>query len=440
MTTRDAFIAVNRFGLGARSGELAAASSDPRGWLERQLGSVPDPRIADETGGQRLVQLLETRRRGGDAAVLQELRQGIRQHYIDDMGRRARAQIDSDAPLHERLVAFWSNHFTVSVQRPICLGLVGPFEQEAIRPYVTGRFGDMLLAVARHPAMLSYLDNAQSIGPDSRAGQRTRRGLNENLAREIMELHTLGVNGGYTQTDVREFAKILTGWSVARENERDAGSFMFRPFVHEPGDKQLLGVSYREGGEQEGVAALSALARHPATATHIATKLARHFVADQPPQALVDRLARLFRDSNGDLGQLTRAIIAAPETWTEPTPKVKSPSELVISALRAIGFAGENRVLVQAQTLLGQAPLGAPSPAGWPDVANQWIGPESVIRRAEWTMALGQRAAQSKSPTALFDETIAPVAGADTRAQVERAASAAEGIALVLASPEFQRR
>src|SRR5204862_5528442 len=159
-----------------------------------------------------------------------------------DMGRRARAQIESDAPLRERLIAFWSNHFTVSIQRPICLGLVGPFEQEAIRPHVAGRFRDMLLAVARHPAMLSYLDNAQSIGPQSRAGQRAQRGLNENLAREIMELHTLGVNGGYSQTDVRALAKILTGWSVARDNERggDAGSgFMFRPPIHEPGDKTL---------------------------------------------------------------------------------------------------------------------------------------------------------------------------------------------------------
>jgi uncharacterized protein (DUF1800 family) len=199
-------------------------------------------------------------------------------------------------------------------------------------------------------------------------------------------------------------------------------------------------VRYRENGEQEGVAALSGLAHHPATATHIATKLARHFVADQPPQALVERLARLFRDSDGDLGQLTHALIAAPETWAQPTPKMKTPCELVISALRATGFAGENRMLVQAQNLLGQAPLGAPSPAGWPDVANQWIGPESVIRRAEWTMALGQRVAQAKSPMALFDETIAPVAGAETRAQVEHAASAAEGVALVFASPEFQRR
>jgi uncharacterized protein (DUF1800 family) len=440
MTTRDAFIAVNRFGLGARPSELAAAGSDPRGWLERQLGAVPAPRIVDATGGQRLAQLLETRRRGGDAAVQQELRQGIREHYLDDMGRRARAQIDSENPLHERLVAFWSNHFTVSVQRPICLGLVGPFEQEAIRPYVTGKFRDMLLAVARHPAMLTYLDNAQSVGPQSRAGQRAQRGLNENLAREIMELHTLGVNGGYTQTDVREFAKILTGWSVAREGEQNEGGFLFRAVIHEPGDKQLLGVRYGESGEREGVAALTALARHPATATHVATKLARHFVADQPPSALVERLARLFRDSDGDLAQLARAVIAAPETWSQPTPKVKTPSELIVSALRATGFAGENRVLVQAQTMLGQMPLGAPSPAGWPDVASQWIGPESVIRRAEWTMALGHRVAQSIAPTELFDATIAPVAGADTRMLVANAPSAADGVALVLASPEFQRR
>jgi uncharacterized protein (DUF1800 family) len=356
------------------------------------------------------------------------------------MARRARAQIDSPTPLAERLVAFWSNHFTVSVQRPVCLGLVAPFEDEAIRPHIAGRFRDMLLAVARHPAMLTYLDNAQSVGPASRAGQRNQRGLNENLAREIMELHTLGVNGGYGQGDVRELARILTGWSIARDDEGDAGAFRFRPLIHEPGDKQLLGVRYAEAGEREGIAALTALARHPATATHIATKLARHFVADTPPAAVVERLARLFRDSDGDLAQMTRALIAAPEAWAQPLPKVKTPAELVISALRATGLAGDARVVVQAQTLLGQTPLAAPSPAGWPDVAGQWIGPESVVRRAEWIMALGHRVAQAMAPAALLEATIGPVAGAETRQAVTGAASAADGIALVLASPEFQRR
>ncbi len=407
MTTRAAFIAVNRFGLGARPGELGEAAGDPRAWVERQLASAGEAHPLAGTGAQRMALFQESRRRGGDAAVETLFRQNFREIYLDDMGRRARAQIESRTPVVDRLVAFWSNHFTVSVQRPICLGLVGPFEQEAIRPHVTGRFRDMLIAVARHPAMLTYLDNAQSIGPGSRAGTRMGRGLNENLAREVMELHTLGVNGGYTQGDVRELAKILTGWSLARPGEDGAGT---------------------------------ALARHPATATNLATKFARHFIADRPPAAAVERLARVFRDGDGDLGALARAVVALPETWAQPAPKLKTPSEFVVSALRATGFAGENRNLVAAQALLGQAPLAAPSPAGWPDVAAQWIGPESVLRRAEWAMALAQRLGQRARPIALYDATIAPLAAGETRAAIEHAGSLAEGLALLFASPEFQRR
>ncbi|MBL8839339.1 MAG: DUF1800 domain-containing protein [Alphaproteobacteria bacterium] len=440
MTTRDAFIAVNRFGLGARPGELAEASHDPRGWIERQLAAPPGTRPIEATGSQRMALFQESRRRGGDQAVETLFRQNFRDMYLDDMGRRARTQIESGTPVIERLVAFWSNHFTVSVQRPICLGLAGPFEQEAIRPHVTGRFRDMLLAVARHPAMLTYLDNAQSVGPGSRAGTRMGRGLNENLAREIMELHTLGVNGGYTQTDVRELAKILTGWSLGRPGENGAGGFLFRPVIHEPGEKTLLGVRYAEAGEREGIAALTALARHQATAMHVATKFARHLVADRPPAAAVDRLARVFRDSDGDLGALARAVAALPETWAQPAPKVKTPAEFVVAALRATGFAGESRTLVAAQALLGQPPLAAPSPAGWPDVAGQWIGPESVMRRAEWAMALAQRLGQRAQPMALYDATIGPLAGDATRAAIERAGSLAESLALLFASPEFQRR
>ena len=445
MSTRDSFIAVNRFGLGARPGELAEAAGDPRGWIERQLAADPPPRTIEASGAQRMALFQESRRRGGDQAVEGLLRQNFRELYLDDMGRRARAQIDSRLPVRERLVAFWSNHFTVSVQRPICLGLAGPFEQEAIRPHVTGRFRDMLIAVARHPAMLTYLDNAQSVGPGSRVGARIGRGLNENLAREILELHTLGVNGGYTQTDVREFAKILTGWSLGRAGDPatgdgQAGGFLYRPVIHEPGDKTLLGVRYAEAGEREGIAALTALARHPATAMHVAGKLARHFVADQPSGPVVERLARVFRDSDGDLLALTRAVVAMPETWAQPTPKVKTPAEFVVSALRATGFAGEPRTLVNAQAVLGQAPLAAPSPAGWPDVAGQWIGPESVLRRAEWSMALAQRVGQRADPETVLAATIGPVARDQTRQAIARAASLAEALALLFASPEFQRR
>ena len=442
MTQPGAFAAVNRFGLGARAGELALASGDPRGWLVAQLQATPPQpsRLAGlATGAQNMAQFQRSRRQG--AADAQRLiRQEFRTTYLREAVARTLTQIEAESPFRERLVAFWSNHFTVSVQRPTLLGLAGAFEREAIRPNVTGKFRDMLIAATRHPAMLVYFDNALSVGPNSIAGSRRGRGLNENLAREILELHTVGVSGGYTQDDVREFARILTGWSLGRTEDGDAGHYKFQRLIHEPGDKVLLGMRYAEAGEDEGVAALTALARHPATATHIALKFARHFVADQPPAAVVSRLAQLFRDSDGDLAALSRAVIDTPEAWANPLAKVKTPNEFVVSALRATGFAGDPERLVGSLRVLGQAPFAAPSPAGWPDIAEQWIGPESVLRRAEWAMAVALRAERAHRPDAFFATTIGPVADAATGAAIAGAPTAAEGLALVLASAEFQRR
>lgn len=433
------FIAATRFGLGARPGELSEAARDPRGWLAQQLTAKPVLQSEFPSGASRMGDLLRARRQG-DAAAQKAIQGTMRDAYLAEAGARTQLLIDSSTPLRERLVAFWSNHFTVSVQRPVVLGLAGAFEREAIRPHVAGKFRDMLGAVVRHPAMLTYLDQAQSIGHNSRAGRRREKGLNENLAREILELHTLGVAAGYTQTDVREFAKILTGWSLARVSETDAGAFTFQPAIHEPGEKFLLGKRYAEAGQAEAEIALTDLARHPATATHIARKFAQHFIADTPPQTVVDRFAKIFRDTDGDLGALARAAIAAPEAWSAPLTKVKTPNEFVVSALRATGFSGESDKLVAALRLLGQAPFAAPSPAGWPDTADQWIGPESVLRRAEWTMALGHRVAANRAPLGLLDATIGPVADGATRQAIERAPSTADAIALVFASPEFQRR
>lgn len=434
------FVAVTRFGLGGRPGELARAASDPRGWLRAQLAPRPDMGTSTRVGPERMAEMLRARKQSGDAGVQQLLRQAYRAHYAADAGTRTRRLIETDVPFRERLVAFWSNHFTVSIQRPALLGLAGPFEDEAIRPHIGGRFADLLLTVSRHPAMLVYLDNAQSVGPRSRAGQARNRGLNENLAREILELHTLGVGGGYGQADVEALARILTGWSLAGVDDRDAGSFRFRPAIHEPGQKLLLGRRYAEAGEQEGIAALSDLAQHPATARHLATKLARHFIADEPPAASVDRLARVFTESGGDLARVSLALIDDPAAWAEPLAKVKSPQDFVVSALRATGFEGESEKLVPAQAALGQAPFAAPSPAGWPDTAERWVGPESVMRRTEWAMALATRLRGRRPPDALLAETIGPVASAGTRQAVAQAPSTVEAVALLFASPDFQRR
>jgi len=438
----EAAIATARFGLGPKRGELAQAGNDPRGWVKQQIaqaGAMPPGLSGFEPGSERMAELLHARGKG-DAEAQKIIRRQLHDAYLAEAAARTLNQIETDAPVIERLVAFWSNHFTVSVQRPFVLGLVCAFEREAIRPHVTGRFLDMLMASTRHPAMLIYLDNAQSIGPNSIAGRRRDKGLNENLARELLELHTLGVDGGYTQNDVREFARILTGWSVARLEEGDAGAFEFHERIHEPGEKVLLGRRYGQAGEAEGKEALAALARHPATARHIGAKLARHFIADNPPQAAVERLAEVFTRTDGDLRAVTLALVDSPEAWAEPLAKIKTPNEFVVSALRATGFRGKPEVLLGSLKELGQAPFAAPSPAGWPDTADQWIGPESVLRRAEWAMALALRAAPWIEPRDLFAETIGPVAKPETKTAVERAPSAADAAGLVFASAEFQRR
>ena len=307
----EAFVALNRFGLGAAYGDLDRVAGDPRGWLTDQLArpAMPPEFRGFGPGSDHARDLVNAIQ---DKSVLKEqFRKEARALYLKEVGQRTLAAIHSRTPLIERLTHFWSNHFTVSIAgKPVVAVLVGAFEREAIRPHVTGRFHDMLRAVVGHPAMLIYLDNATSVGPNSRGGRARDKGLNENLARELLELHTLGVDGGYTQADVQELAKILTGWSVGRPKSDEAGQFRFHRVIHEPGDKTLLGKRYREAGMAEGEAALADLARHPATARHIATKVARHFIADRPPPAAVDHLARVFRDSDGDLGELTRAVIA----------------------------------------------------------------------------------------------------------------------------------
>ena len=442
MTTRDAFIAVNRFGLGARAGELKAASADPRGWITTQLAApqrLPEALSGFSSSAEVISAFQLARKRARrDKAMLKAARKSFRNTYMREASVRIRVQIETEEPVIERLVAFWSNHFTVSVRKPIVFGVVGAFEREAIRPYVLGRFSDMLRAVVRHPAMLAYLDNVQSIGPNSHVGMRRKEGLNENLAREVLELHTLGVDGGYSQADVREFAKILTGWSVSRSGGEDG--FAFQESAHEPGPKTLLGNRYPESGEAEGIAALENLARHPATARHIAFKLARHFTADQPPAELVDQLAIVFRDSNGDLRNLIEVLIDARAVWDDPLQKVKTPNDFVVSAMRAVGYAKDPRRLYAALRLLGQAPYTAPSPAGWPDEAATWISPHALLQRAEMAMRIGQQVKSRKAVEHLLAQTIGPVATAATRAAISDAPNAIEAVATLFVSPEFQRR
>ncbi|OAN49506.1 hypothetical protein A6A04_19365 [Paramagnetospirillum marisnigri] len=434
MTRDTAHFALARFGMGAAPGEASAIAPDPRGWVLEQLARPASPaELIDLPDHARILRrMAELKRERAEGNGKGELRQ----LYVSEAGARTRAALTSPTPLIERLVRFWSNHFTVSAARAQVAPIAGAFEREAIRPHVLGRFRDMLRAVVRHPAMLAYLDNAQSIGPNSPAGQKRGKGLNENLARELLELHSLGVDGGYTQADVEALARVLTGWTI----DPALGSFRYVPRQHEPGPKQVLGLLL-DGGEEEAEQALLMLSRHPATARFIAAKLARHFSADDPPVALVDALAKAYRDSDGDLLVMTRALVSHDAAWAMPQAKIRSPDDLVIATARLLGPdrlkpEESDRRLVQTLALLGQSPWSAPSPAGWPDRGEAWIGPDALMRRLEWAKTQADRWGRGLGGGVL-DEAI--VGGAATR-QAVAGTKGAEALFLVLASREFQRR
>lgn len=500
----DASIALNRFGLGARPDE--SSPTDPKGWLRRQIEAF-DPRpavIAAVPGRQKvageLADYLEQQRAlrqsgqvrqaaaapppaagmapvppgtpepgakpdapiAGDPfqAARRFIGDQVRQDYAVHVGARISAALTSQTPFADRLAHFWANHFAVSADKLQVIGLSGLLEFEAIRPHLMGKFGDMLGAVERHPAMLLYLDQAQSIGPDSPAGRfaaaRPRPGgqkvgLNENLAREIMELHTLGVRSVYSQADVTELARALTGWTVsgigrgpaARLTGTDGppGEFVFAPRFHQPGARTIVGRSYGEGGESQAQAVLDALAAHPATAQHVATKLARHFAGDSPPPPLVARLEASFVRTGGDLPSLYRVLIDSPECWVAGPVKFKTPWEWTVSTYRALGL---KQVLplagVGLLNQLGQPTWKPGSPAGYDDIAASWAGPDALVRRVEAAERFATRAGAQVDARALASKLFPGALTPATEAAVARAESPGQGLALLLVSPEMLRR
>jgi uncharacterized protein (DUF1800 family) len=450
-------IALNRFGLGARPNE--STPSDPQRWLLAQFEKydVHPPAWRAAKGSAALVETWLTQQREarlapeGQRSGVREayLRQG-REEYIAATGARTDSAMQSDTPFVERLVHFWSNHFAVSVDKLLVVGLAGGFELDAIRPNVLGRFEDLLLAVVRHPAMLLYLDQAQSIGPNSIAARRQSarqprgRGLNENLAREILELHTLGVRSGYTQEDVTELARALTGWTLPGDGpgESAGASFRFVGALHEPGQRTVLGQSYPDNGEQQSRAILHDLVALPATAQHIAGKLARHFVADNPPPALVQRLANTFMRTSGDLSSLYRELVASPEVWGSAQAKFKSPWEWGVSSLRALG----RREMPSTQagnffTQLGQPVWRPGSPAGYADLNATWAAPDALIRRVETAQRMARQAGNSLDARTLAPQILPGGALSQaTAGAIARADSGETALALLLVAPEFLRR
>ena len=357
---------------------------------------------------------------------------------------RLQRAVLADCGFAERLVAFWSNHFCISANKgELARMWAGSFEREAIRPHVLGRFADMLKAVEQHPAMLFFLDNQQSLGPDSRAGQNRKRGLNENLAREIMELHTLGVGGGYTQEDVTSLARIITGWTFAgRQGQLGApGSFAFNANAHQPGPQALLGKTYEAGGVAQGEAALADIARHPSTAKFIATKFTRHFVADDPPPALVARLHDTFIRTDGDLKALALALVDSDEAWKAPLSKMRSPYEFLVAAGRLQARVPDDPgFYLNGLNVLGQ-PLWSPAgPNGFPDTNAAWAAPEGMKLRLDLSAQIGSRIGNNIDPRDLLELAVADAASVDTRRTIEHAESRQQALALLLMSPEFQRR
>src|SRR6266446_6690467 len=472
----QAALALYRFGLGPRAGSIAGIASDPRGALLAELDGAGAGRIGNAdllTSGtaarvafafqQAQREARQAERAAQQAAApsggasppqmndqpappppapVRNPGPGVPQQiYLAEAKARIDAALGAEIGFVERLVWFWSNHFCVSADKGNVRQICGAYEREVIRANVLGRFGDMLLAVESHPAMLFYLDNARSIGPASIAGVRQKRGLNENLAREILELHTLGVRSVYKQEDVTSFADVITGWTVVppRQDPAHAGEFQFNPRMHQPGPQTVIGTNYPGAGVEQGRAVLAVLARHPATAKHVASKLARHFVADEPPPALVERLAKRFLATQGDLKEMAKALVAAPEAWEAPRTKLKRPGEWVIAALRAVGAAPlEIGPVMQAYNLLGE-PLWRPSaPKGFVDESAPWL--DGLAQRLDIANQFARRFGAEADPRDALEEALAPLASTETREAITRAESRPQGLALLFMAPEFQRR
>jgi uncharacterized protein (DUF1800 family) len=475
-------IALNRFGLGARPGDRAKIG-DPARWLKGQLTGWR-PEIAGQqqltTRGEIIGAINDLQgavargkavdpKRSEDKAVkdtktdLMAFSRIASRSYRDQVGLRLQSAVETDAPFVERLVHFWANHFAVSTEKQGVNALAGLFEFEAIRPHVLGSFEQMLIAVEQHPAMLLYLDQVQSVGPNSIVAQRSaangrKRGLNENLAREIMELHTLGVRSGYTQADVTQFAGAITGWYIAGygggfadEDVTEAtGRFRFAQNMHEPGTRKIMGKDYPHPGLAQGIAVLKDLAANPATAKHLATKLARHFAGDDPPPALVNRLEQAWAKSGGDLPTVYAALIDAPESWVTKPVKFRTPWEWVVASFRATGIspvaaneANQDRLERNFATMLtnlGQTVWRPGSPAGFDDIAASWAGPDALVRRVEVAQQLARRTPPATDPRAaarsLFGESLSK----NTADVIAGAEGPQQGVSLLMVSPEMMRR
>ena len=451
---------MTRFGLGPKPGDYAAIKSDPVEYVRAQCFR---PESAMISGLGTLSELGGAYRDADDAFKRTRKAEAQKDASADvreeaDMARQTRRElilssyrgeaqarfehgVGTDDPFIERLVLFWSDHFTVEADSsPVVRVLAGNFEREAIRPHVLGYFSDMLAAATTHPAMLVYLDNWRSVGPNSKIGRRRRTpSVNENLARELLELHTLGVTGGYTQQDVIALAETLTGWTggVAR----GSGNVMFDDRRHEYGPRTILGKTYTSRGQQQLEEVLPDLASHPSTARHIATKMAQHFVSDSAPQALIDELTDAFLVTGGDLREMALVLVESEHAWAGNASKTVPPYDYMVGAVRATGARIEDpRRVLTAASALAQQIWSPPSPAGWPSDDNAFLGGDSLLERIDFARELARRYARVNRTQDLAQSLFGDALDPFVAEAVDRAEDQQQALVLLLMSPVFHRR
>lgn len=444
--SREGLIAFQRFGLGAKPGQFEKVARNARNALIEEVTTPKIALINDDT-------LPSYRKAAADSQRDYEKYEGHRRRELD---ARIKKHMSVRIGFVERLVMFWSNHFSMSVNKASAVrGTIGQLERDVIRKHVLGDFTSMLIGVMKHPAMQAYLDNSDSVGPNSEYGAPRGIGINENLARESMELHTVGSGGGYTEEDVTAMALILTGWSYVRGWEADnnwnggtkknRGRFIFREDWHEPGPITLMGKTYPDEGQKRGIKALKFLARQPETAEHIAFKLVHHFITDEPTPAMVNPVKQAFIKSGGNLKKVALALIELPEALTGPLDRLRTPYELAVAQFRAM-----KRKYNQDQYWSFASPLYSmnnmawecPTPDGYTDETYYWLNPEAVTLRLETAQMSGwvydEYVGENvvKMAKGIFGGALSRA----TRERVEAAGSTSRALTILFSSPEFQRR
>ena len=449
MLEYSAQLAQIRFGFGAAPSVSGPSSV---GDLLADVGTTARVRIADSPDLTDRLEALQSFRmakrmnKSGGRDMAAPERQALRKLILRDTENLIALPLGSPVGFGERLVQFWADHFAVAAKNQLIGALAFDHIDAAIRPNINGSFDDLLIASTFHPAMLVYLDQPMSVGPNSRRGKELARGLNENLAREILELHTLGVDAPYGQRDVTEFAELLTGLRINTEG------FRYAPGLAEPGPETVLGRSYgaHTGNLEDIESALRDIARHPSTARHIARKLATHFIADTPPNGVVDAIEDAFLATDGHLAACYDALLHHPEAWEPRLTKVKRPLDFVISSLRGLGVDRTGvlrlnkrdfrRDLVEPLAAMGQQLFRPPGPDGWPEAAEAWVTPSMLAARIEWATNLARWISRDLSPKAFVDVVLGEFASPELRTAATGAETQWEGVSLALASPEFNRR